>query len=200
MTDTKPTLDEQIACMVAMRESHTAVGSAILTSLEELKRIQSAEMPVEPPIFSVALTCTDGKERMIENCPAVLKTDYDALKAVIQRKDAEAREQRERAERAVSDKQVIEAQWATAHNRAESAERERDALRKDAALGASLERAARDLPGDWMVIIELENGAATVRLVNPDGDSTHIDIDADNRIVAEINAAIDNAIDRATTP
>jgi hypothetical protein len=76
-----------------------------------------------------------------------------------------------------------------------TAERERDALRKDALLGAALERAARDLPGDWMVIVELENGAATVRLVNPDGDSAHMDVDADNRIVAEINAAIDNAMD-----
>jgi len=51
MTDTKPTLDEQIAFMSGLnalwKESmkDTSIQDSILKSLEELKRIQSAEMP-----------------------------------------------------------------------------------------------------------------------------------------------------------
>jgi len=84
MTDTKPTIDEHSCsyfcdrpeCIKAQRDSMR----------EELKRIHSAEMPVEPKVYQQQFFCDDGT---IESHEAVLKHDYDALKAYAQRKDAE---------------------------------------------------------------------------------------------------------------
>jgi len=53
----------------------------------ELKRITEAEMPVEPKVYQQQFFCDDGT---IESHEAVLKHDYDSLKAYAQRKDAEA--------------------------------------------------------------------------------------------------------------
>ena len=98
MTDTKPTIDEQIAKQKARivylahklhEPDEMASEQSILASLEELKRIQSAEMPVEPEFLHEKRTCK------CDYCKSIV-FHIDALKAVIQRKDAEAREQRER--------------------------------------------------------------------------------------------------------
>lgn len=79
MTDTKPTTDEHSCsyhcdrpeCIKAQRDSMR----------EELKRIQSAEIPVEPKVYNQQFFCNDGT---IESHEAVLKHDYDALKAYAQ--------------------------------------------------------------------------------------------------------------------
>lgn len=76
-----------------------------------------------------------------------------------------------------------------------------EALREDArhtAVGAAIERAAAELPDNYSVEIHIERGAASVYIVLPDGSSGDIDVDADNRLAAEINAAIDAA--RKGTP
>lgn len=66
--------------------------------------------------------------------------------------------------------------------------------RRDAVVGAAIERAARDLPEYYELEITIERGAASVYLRNPDGETSHIDNDSDNRLAAEINAAIDTAM------
>lgn len=152
MTETKPTTDDQIASIKAAFPKGIptdAVGvvvlqgkdaADILASLERLRQIEGAEMPVEP-VFLTVLRHIKKDENIVNLIAA-----YDEVLAYAQRKEAELSdavhlnderaqrvfraeaEAREHHERAVSDKQVIEAQWATAHNRAEKAERERDAL------------------------------------------------------------------------
>jgi predicted Ser/Thr protein kinase len=91
MTDTKPTLDEQIAFMSGLnalwKESmkDTSIQDSILKSLEELKRIHESEMPVEPDTVKwIRNTWRDV------DFHKPLFNYIDALKAVIQRKDAEA--------------------------------------------------------------------------------------------------------------
>ena len=84
MTDTKPSLDEQIDYVHGLVLCDET--DAILASLEELKRIREAEMPVDPKVYQQQFFCDDGT---IESHEAVLKHDYNALKAYAQRKDAE---------------------------------------------------------------------------------------------------------------
>lgn len=62
---------------------------------------------------------------------------------------------------------------------------------------AACQRAAAELPYDWEIRICLENGAGTVELVDPDGEVTNMDVDADDRMTAEVNAAIDEALTAA---
>lgn len=65
---------------------------------------------------------------------------------------------------------------------------------RDALLGAAIERAARDLPDGWEVHVCVERGAGWAILYNPNGDVVELeDQDSDNRLVAEVNAAIDAA-------
>ena len=98
MTDTKPTIDEQIAYQQEIIGELIAADNpvlyaddilmeqGVLASLEELKRIQSAEMPVEPDCAK-AMRMFAGKG----NADAKEGVEYiDALKAYAQRKDAEA--------------------------------------------------------------------------------------------------------------
>lgn len=79
MTD-KPTIDEQMAYALSWYADNK-FNQAILASLEELKRITEAEMPVEPKVYQQQFFCNDGT---IESHEAVLKHDYDALKAYAQ--------------------------------------------------------------------------------------------------------------------
>lgn len=76
-------------------------------------------------------------------------------------------------------------------------EAERDSLVKDAAIGAAIERAAAELPDGYEIEITVERGAGSVYLHHPDGMSIGMDVDADNRIAAEINAAVDDAVESA---
>jgi hypothetical protein len=70
-----------------------------------------------------------------------------------------------------------------------------EGLRRDAALGAAIQRAARDLPDGWQVHVCVERGAGWPILYNPEGDVIECDdIDADDRLTAEVLAAIDAAI------
>lgn len=73
-------------------------------------------------------------------------------------------------------------------------ERQLAEAQRDAAVGAVIEKAARDLPEYYELEITIECGAASVYLRNPDGETSCIDRDSDNRLAAEINAAIDAAI------
>jgi len=97
MTDTKPTLDEQIAYkkhvikLLQSIESPRDVANeeAILASLERLKQIESAEMPVEPEnLRYIRDEVAEGSKSWLK--PTV--TYIDALKAVIQRKEDVARD------------------------------------------------------------------------------------------------------------
>jgi hypothetical protein len=56
-----------------------------------------------------------------------------------------------------------------------------------------VEMAARDLPDGWSVRIEVENGAAWVKTIAPDGIEYEIDSDA-----AEIADVVRDAIEVAT--
>jgi hypothetical protein len=70
---------------------------------------------------------------------------------------------------------------------------ENAALKRDAAVGAAIQRAAKELPYGWEVEICIEQGAGTVVLRDPDGNLTAMDVDSDNRLAAEIDAAADAA-------
>lgn len=98
---------------------------AILASLEELKRIHEAEMPVEPEIVNI------WRRMPIKGMESMAVSYIDALQTVIQRKDAEARKQREATEH-----------WAICHNkqmeRAESLELDKAALQESLAKWQSL--------------------------------------------------------------
>lgn len=66
-------------------------------------------------------------------------------------------------------------------------------LRKDAAVSAAIERAAADLPDGDMLEITVEKNSAMVVLYWGQGGFETMDVDDDNRLAAEINAAIDAA-------
>lgn len=68
-----------------------------------------------------------------------------------------------------------------------------DDVVRDAKVGAAIERAARELPRYYSVEIEVEAGAATVRLY--DDECCRLDHDPDGETLAgEINSAIDAAL------
>ena len=72
---------------------------------------------------------------------------------------------------------------------------EADELRKDADVGAAIQRAAKELPEGCDICINIENGSAAVELYLAETDASFdMDVDADNRLAAEIHAAIDAAI------
>ncbi len=68
---------------------------------------------------------------------------------------------------------------------------------RDKAVGAAIERAARDLPEDYELHVELERGAGTVRLYMADGESCPHFGEADT-LAGNINAAIDAALSAGT--
>lgn len=77
---------------------------------------------------------------------------------------------------------------------------ENELLRKDAEVGAAIQRAAAELPREYIVGISVEADAATVELCFPTGHIKTMDVDDDNRLAAEINAAIDAARSAKTIP
>jgi hypothetical protein len=142
MTDTKPTLEQQKLCIRAMyglvpMENH-GVMDAILASLEELKRIREAKMPVEPECIALFRDGINERGGGIEKLLAYI----DALQAVIQRKEAELSDavhlnddQAQRVFRAEAEASELQKRFEVEvdafykeRERAESAERERDAL------------------------------------------------------------------------
>lgn len=70
---------------------------------------------------------------------------------------------------------------------------ENERLRKEAEVGYAIERAAAELPAGYIVGISIESGAATVDLGLPTGHIKNMDVDGDNRLAAEVDAAIDAA-------
>lgn len=70
---------------------------------------------------------------------------------------------------------------------------ENERLRKDSAVSAAIERAAKDLPDGDMLEITVEKGSAMVVLYWGQGGFETMDVDDENRLAAEINAAIDAA-------
>ena len=77
---------------------------------------------------------------------------------------------------------------------------ENERLRKDAAVSAAIERAAKDLPDGDMLEITVEKDSAMVVLYWGQGGFETMDVDDDNRLAAEINAAIDAARSAKTIP
>lgn len=63
---------------------------------------------------------------------------------------------------------------------------------------AACQRACAELPNGWEIRVCLEKDAGTVELCDPDGGSSYMDVDADDRLTAEVHAAIDAA--KATQP
>jgi flagellar motor protein MotB len=99
MTDTKPSLDEQIANVKRAMEACEKSGfppyeaRAILASLERIKQIESAEMPVEPEFLAGWRNAAKSQKEKNTTGQIVELVDYiDDLKSVIQRKEGEARE------------------------------------------------------------------------------------------------------------
>ena len=88
-------------------------------------------------------------------------------------------------------KMTIEHDWALGEAKRLREENER--LRKDAAVSAAIERAAKDLPYGDMLEITIEKDSAMVVLYWGQGGFETMDVDDDNRLAAEINAAIDAA-------
>ena len=70
---------------------------------------------------------------------------------------------------------------------------ENERLRKDSAVSAAIERAAKDLPDGDMLEITVEKDSAMVVLYWGQGGFETMDVDDENRLAAEINAAIDAA-------
>lgn len=95
-----------------------------------------------------------------------------------------------------ADRALIERAEA-AESRAEAEHAARVAAERDAAIGAAIQRAAGELPDGFNVEISVERGSGSVTILNPDGQLTAMDVDSDNRLAAEIHAAIDAAISRA---
>ncbi|MAK56170.1 MAG: hypothetical protein CML17_10055 [Pusillimonas sp.] len=60
-------------------------------------------------------------------------------------------------------------------------------------IGVAVMRACEDLPEGWTVRVDLENGAGTVELINPDGYWVDLDLSLEC-FSDEINAAIDHAL------
>lgn len=88
-------------------------------------------------------------------------------------------------------KMTIEHDWAIGEAKRLQAENER--LRKDSAVSAAIERAAKDLPDGDMLEITVEKGSAMVVLYWGQGGFETMDVDDENRLAAEINAAINAA-------
>lgn len=65
---------------------------------------------------------------------------------------------------------------------------------RDASIGRAINCAAEKLPDDYQIEIEIENGAASVTLIDPDANRQPIGVDSDNRLAAEINEAIRAAL------
>lgn len=72
---------------------------------------------------------------------------------------------------------------------------ERERVLADAAVGAAIQRAAKELPLGYIIGISVEADAASVDLCAPTGHIKTMDVDDDNRLAAEINAAISAARD-----
>lgn len=70
---------------------------------------------------------------------------------------------------------------------------ENERRRKDAAVGAAIQRAAKELPVGAMIEITVENGSDVVVIYYGCGGWDTMDVDAENRLASEINAAIDAA-------
>jgi hypothetical protein len=128
MSDTKPTLDEQITDLKKFLQEPignfaTPMHYAILASLERLKQIESAEMPEPVATVTSRNFKTGGIEvptsvYLDKIVPVGTKLYGPELLAYAQRMEAEAQHQTRESFR-----------LARLHERAE---RERDALRKDA--------------------------------------------------------------------
>lgn len=68
-------------------------------------------------------------------------------------------------------------------------------------IGEAIKEAARILPEGWLVIIDVENSAATVDLMSPEGERYGSpEVDSDNRLAASIHAATAHAIKLAEPP
>lgn len=70
---------------------------------------------------------------------------------------------------------------------------ENERLRNDAAVGAAIQRAAKELPVGDMIEVTVENGSVVVVIYYDCGGWDTMDVDAENRLDSEINAAIDAA-------
>lgn len=68
-----------------------------------------------------------------------------------------------------------------------------DDVARDAAIGAAVERAARDLPFGYDIRIEIERDAGTVSLYGPDCEEIRLDFDGDT-FAGEINTAVYTAL------
>ena len=80
--------------------------------------------------------------------------------------------------------------------RAQLAEAQRNALgshdvREPTSIGCAVNRAVRDLPEGWEILIDLERGAGAVFLIDPDGNETMSE--GGELFSDQINAAIDAA-------
>jgi len=75
-----------------------------------------------------------------------------------------------------------------------AAEQRAEARGRDAEVGAAIQRAAGELPENFEIEMGIERGSASVYMRNSDAETVCMDVDADNRLAAEINAAIDAAL------
>ena len=88
---------------------------------------------------------------------------------------------------------IFEAGFDAAYAEVRRLREENERLRKDSAVSAAIERAAKDLPDGDMLEITVEKDSAMVVLYWGQGGFETMDVDDENRLAAEINAAIDAA-------
>jgi hypothetical protein len=85
-----------------------------------------------------------------------------------------------------------------AQGRIKELDSENSLLKKNAEVGAAIQRACGELPEGFDIHIELENGAGGVCLYEPNSDVSFDEFDADT-FAGQINKAIDHAIGIAVT-
>lgn len=94
MSDTKPTIEEQIACMSDIQSFGNDMRLSILASLKELQSIRAAELPVEPEILQ---DLRDGMS--IRDNPNLSHKDGKILSDYIDALKSYAQKEKERADR-----------------------------------------------------------------------------------------------------
>ena len=182
------TAQEDARCMNIIREYIMSVGRSLAT-------IHDSHQPAAPDAAVKESLTTGAQARIPFSLPdAAIERIYDNARRMFRHHIGSARGQQV-TQADSHEYHIINATLdelrATVDNYQPSAPA--DDVVRDAAVGAAIERAARDLPRHYWIEIEIENGAATVRLY--DDECARLGYETDGETLAsEINTAIDAAM------
>lgn len=130
-----------------------------------------------------AATQTIEPVRQLYDTAAILRRDVADLEVAL-------KQQTDRAEAAEAELLAIREDNHAMMLEIDGLSTERDRQRNDADVGSAIQRAAAELPRGYILGISIEADTATVDLCLPTGHIKHMDVDDENRLAAEINAAI----------